>query len=151
MKNSRTLKIVAIAATAFAAVLAINSFGFNPDPSDASAFIARAQQKSAPGIKVNASALGERESRRFFGENLARHNIQPVWLSIENQTDDQLAFIPIAMDPEYYSPYEVAYRFHGLMSFAANSARDEFFLSHQIASIIPANSKATGFMYGVLD
>ena len=39
---------------------------------------------------------------------------------IENQTDEQLTFMPIAMDPDYYSPYEVAYRFHGLLSFAAS-------------------------------
>jgi hypothetical protein len=154
MKNSRTRKILvaAIVVIALAAMLAVvNSFGFSPDPSDTSTFVARSQQKSAPGIKVDASALGEIESRRFFGENLAKRNIQPVWLSIENQTDDQLAFIPIAMDPDYYSPYEVAYRFRGLISFAANRARDEFFLSHQIASVLPAHSKTTGFMYGVLD
>jgi hypothetical protein len=154
MKNSRTRKILiaAIAVIALAAVLAVlNSFEFNPHSSDASTFMARAQQKSAAGIKVNASALGASESLRFFGENLARYNIQPVWLSIENQTDDQLAPIPIAMDPDYYSPYEVAYRFHGLMSFAASRARDEFFLSHQIASILPAHSTTTGFVYGVSD
>ena len=154
MKNSRTRKILiaAIAVIALAAVLAVlNSFEFNPHSSDASTFMARAQQKSAAGIKVNASALGASESLRFFGENLARYNIQPVWLSIENQTDDQLAPIPIAMDPDYYSPYEVAYRFHGFMSFAANRARDEFFLSHQIASILPAHSTTTGFVYGVSD
>jgi hypothetical protein len=154
MRNSRTRKLLvaAIVVVALAAVLAVlNSIRFSPDPSDASTFTARAQQKSAPGIRVGASVLGASESSQFFGENLARRNIQPVWLSIENQTDDQLAFIPIAMDPDYYSPYEVAYRFHGLMSFVANRARDEFFLSHQIANIIPAHSKTTGFVYGVLD
>ena len=154
MKNYRTRKILvaAIVVIALAAVPAVlNSSEFSPDSSDASTFVARAQQKSAPGITVNASALGASESLRFFGENLARHNIQPVWLSIENQTDDQLALIPIAMDPDYYSPYEVAYRFHGLMSFAANRARDEFFLRHQIASVLPAHSKTTGFVHGVLD
>ena len=154
MKNSRTRKILvaAILVISLAAILAVvNSFGFSPDPSDTSTFMVRAQQKSASGIKVDASALGESESRRFFGENLARRNIQPVWLSIENQTDDQLAFIPVATDPDYYSPYEVAYRFRGLMSFAANRARNEFFLSHQIASVLPAHSKTTGFVYGVLD
>jgi hypothetical protein len=154
MKNSLTRKtlVAAIVATTLAAVLAVlNSFGFSPDPSDASTFMARAQQKTAPGIKVDASALGASESLLSFGENLARQNIQPIWISIENQTDYQLAFIPIAMDPGYYSPYEVAYRFHGLVSFAVNDARDEFFLSHQIASILPAHSKTTGFMYGVLD
>ncbi len=84
--------------------------------------MARAKQKSASGIKVSASALGTRESQLSFGENLAKYDIQPVWLSIENETDDRLIFLPIAMDPDYYSPYEVSYRFHGAFSFAANRA-----------------------------
>ncbi len=111
----------------------------------------RAQQKSVPGIKVSASALGAEESERSFGENLANYNIQPVWLSIENDTDDQLVYLPIAMDPEYYSPYEVSYRFHGAFSVAANRARDQFFLDRQIANILPPHSQTTGFMYGALD
>jgi len=53
--------------------------------------------------------------------------------------------------PDYYSPYEVSYRFHGALSFAVNRARDEFFLKRQIASILPPHLTTTGFMYGVLD
>jgi hypothetical protein len=113
------------------AIAFVDSFRLNTDFSEDSRFIARAQQKSADGINVNISVLGADESRRRFGEDLAAHNIQPVWLSIENQTDEQLTFMPIAMDPDYYSPYEVAYRFHGLLSSAANRARDEFFLKQQ--------------------
>jgi hypothetical protein len=127
------------------------TFSFNPDASGDASFIARAQQKSAPGIKVNVSALGDRESQQSFGENLARHNIQPVWLSIENETDEQLVFISITMDPDYYSAYEVSYKFHGALSFAANRSRDEFFLKRQISNILPPRSKTTGFVYGVLD
>jgi hypothetical protein len=100
---------------------------------------------------VSVSALGADESRKSFGEDLAKHNIQPVWLSIENETNDQLAFLPITMDPDYYSPYEVSYRFHGALSFAANQARDEFFLKRQIANILPPHSTTAGFVYGVLD
>jgi hypothetical protein len=129
----------------------LNSFRFNPDGSGDASFIARAQQKVAPGIKVSASALGSTESQQSFGENLAGRNIQPVWLSIENETDEQLVYLPITMDPDYYSPYEVSYQFHGALSFAANRARDEFFLKRQIASILPPHSKTTGFAYGVLD
>jgi hypothetical protein len=135
-----------------AAATLLNSFQFNPDPSgDDASFILRAQHKEVHGIKVSASALGAYESRRSFGENLARYNIQPVWLSIENETDEQVAFLPITMDPDYYSPYEVSYRFHGVLSFASNRARDEFFLKRQIASIILPRSKAIGFAYGALD
>src|SRR5262249_37867253 len=124
---------------------------FDPDSSTDASFIARAQQKSAPGITISASALGERESRQSFGEDLATYNIQPVWLSIVNETDDQLVFLPIAMDADYYSPYEVSYRFHGAFSFATNRARDAFFLERQIAGILPPHSTTTGFVYGELD
>ena len=147
-------KIFAAAILLFALALMVaflNSFRFNPDPSGDENFIARAQHKSALGIKVNASALGARESQQSFGEDLARYNIQPVWLSIENETDEQLGFLPIAMDPDYYSPYEASYKFHSALSFAANRARDEFFRKRQIANILPPHSKTTGFVYGVLD
>jgi hypothetical protein len=129
----------------------VSSFWFSPDPSGDNSFIERAQHKSVPGIKVSMSALGARESEQSFGENLAKHDIQPVWLSIENETDEHLAFLPITMDPDYYSPYEVSYRFHGAISSAANRARDELFLKRQIANILPPRSKTTGFVYGVLD
>jgi hypothetical protein len=154
MKSSWLYKIfaVVILLSALAATVAfLNSFRFSPDSSGDASFIARAQQKFAPGIKVNVSALGAQESQLSFGENLARHNIQAVWLSIENETDEQLVFLPITMDPDYYSAYEVSYKFHGSLSFHANRARDEFFLKRQMASILPPHSITTGFVYGVLD
>ena len=154
MTGIRRRKILAYGVLLFALVVAIaisQSFRFGPDQSADAAFIARAQQKSAPGIKVRISALGARESQQSFGEDLAKFNIQPIWLSVENDTDDQLAFLSIAMDPDYYSPYEVSYRFHGILSFAANRARDQFFLKRQVANVAPPHSTTEGFMYGVLD
>jgi hypothetical protein len=154
MKGSwlyKTFAAVILLLLLAAATTFVSSFWFSPDPSGDASFIARKQQKSANGIKVNVSALGARESQQSFGEDLARHNIQPVWLSIENETDKQLVFLPITMDPDYYSAYEVSYKFHGVLSLAANRARDEFFLKRQMASILPPHSKTTGFVYGALD
>jgi hypothetical protein len=143
IRRSRRNKIVVAAILlcllGVAAAL-LNSFRFSPDASGDASFISRAAKKSVPGLQVSASALGARESQQSFGEDLAKYNIQPVWLSIENETDEQLAFLPITMDSDYYSPYEVSYRFHGVFSFAANHARDEFFLTRQIANILPAHS-----------
>jgi hypothetical protein len=136
---------------AVSAVTIMRSLQFNPDSSHDADFIARAQRKSASGITVSASALGAPESRRSFGENLAKYDIQPLWLSIENETDDQVTLIQIATDQNYYSPYEVSYRFRGVFSFATNRARDKFFLERQIASVLPPHSRVTGFMYGVLE
>jgi hypothetical protein len=154
MKISRRYKLLAagiLLCIVAAAATLLSSFWFNPDLGGDASFISRAQKKTATGLQVSISALGARESQQSFGEDLAKHNIQPVWLSIENETDDQLVFLPITMDPDYYSPYEVSYRFHGAVSFGANRERDEFFLRRQISSILPPHSTTTGFVYGVLD
>jgi hypothetical protein len=143
MKSSRRYKILAagiLLCILVTAAALLNSFWFNPDPSGDASFLSRAQKKTASGIEVSISALGAGESRRSFGEDLAKHDIQPVWLSIKNETDEQLVFLPITMDPDYYSPYEVSYRFHGAVSFAANRAREDFFLRRQISSILPPHA-----------
>jgi hypothetical protein len=134
--SSRLTKVLIVAllfcVSAAAMMMMMDSFRFNPDWSGDADFMGHAQEKSASGIRVSASALGARESQRSFRENLAKYGIQPIWLSIENETDDQLVYLPIAMDPQYYSPYEVSYRFHGAFSGAANRARDVLFLQRQI-------------------
>jgi hypothetical protein len=150
-RRDRVIVVAILLCVMVAAATSLGPFRFSPDASGEASFIARAQIKSAPGINVKVSALGAQESRQSFGEDLAKYGIQPVWLSIENETDEQLVLLPITMDPDYYSPYEVSYRFHGALSLAANKARDEFFLKRQIANNLPPRSITTGFMYGVLD
>ncbi len=154
MKRTRLYKLCAaiiLLGLSGLAVSLVSAFRFTPNPNSDAGFIARAQQKSVPGIKVSISVLSAPESQQTFGENLAKFNIQPVWLSIQNETDDQLVFLPITMDPDFYSPYEVSYRFHGVLSLATNRARDEFFLERQISDTLPPHSTTTGFVYGVLD
>ena len=64
LNNSRLRKIIiaVVLVCACSGAALMNSFRFDPDPSSDADFIARAQQKSAPGIRVSASALGARES-----------------------------------------------------------------------------------------
>jgi len=162
MGQSRTLSRIIVtlstmvAGTILFLVLALlvgffDSFRFSPDPGGDSNFKARAQRKSVPGIKVSISALGPAESRQSFGEDLARQNIQPIWLSVENETEEPLSFLSIELDPEYYSAYEASYKFHGALSFAANRARDAFFLGREMANFLPPHVETTGFVYSVLD
>ena len=143
--------VAIIAIAALLVVTMAESFRFAPDPSADSVFIARAQHVSAPGLNVSISALGPEESRRSFGASLATYGIQPIWLAIENDTDEEMFFHPIATDQDYFSPYEVSFRTHGFFSFAANNERDAFFLRRQIPGKIPPRSRITGFVYGQLD
>lgn len=124
---------------------------FAPDPAADASFVARAENQTAAGLKVSVSALAPEESRRSFGEDLARFNIQPVWLSIENDTNETLYYLPVATDPAYYSPYEVSYRFHRFFASAENQRRDAFFLERQIDPALPPHTRKTGFVYTTLD
>ncbi|GLI93450.1 LssY C-terminal domain-containing protein [Methylocystis echinoides] len=138
-----------LAGVVIAAIL--RSETFSPEPAADQSFISRAESQTAAGLKVSVSALAPEESRRSFGEDLARYNIQPVWLSIENDTDETLFYLPVATDPAYYSPYEVAYRFHGALSRDENQKRDAFFLERQINLALPPHARTTGFVYTTLD
>jgi len=129
----------------------IRSDTFAPDPAADAVFVSRAESQTAAGLKVSVAALGPQESRRSFGEDLAHYNIQPVWLSIENDTDETLYYLPVSTDPAYYSPYEVSYRFHGALSRQENERRDAFFLARQMSTALPPHARTTGFVYTTRD
>ncbi len=153
MRNwrSRAIWLAIALVVATAAVSIADSFRFDPDSSADQVFIARAQHATASGLKVSVSALGPKESRRSFGAPLAKYGIQPIWLAIENDTDEEITYLPIATDPDFYSPYEVSFRTQGNFSIAANRARDAFFLGKQIVSVAAPHSRIEGFVFGRLD
>jgi hypothetical protein len=97
-----------------------DSFRFNPDPNADHSFISQASHANAPGLKANISALGPEESRRSFGAPLAKCDMQPIWIAIDNDTDESLSYLPIETDPAYYSPCKVSFRSQGIFSVSAN-------------------------------
>src|SRR5208337_4850345 len=118
---------------------------------DAASYLARAETRDKNGLIVTVSALGAEDSRDVFGKSLAKHGIQPLWLKFENETDDPVWYLPVATDPDYFSPLEVAYRFHGLVSADENRKIDALFVHHQIPSFIPAHSTMSGFLFTNID
>jgi len=152
--RSRRQIFVCVCGLVLAVVFAMSiadSFRFDPDSSIDATFLSRASRAATAGLKVSISALGAEESRRAFGAPLAKYGIQPVWLSVDNDTDESFTYLPIATDRDYFSPYEVSYRTHGLFSIAANRERDAFFLAKQIPIVAPPHTKISGFVFGQLD
>ena len=84
---------------------------YAPQPEDQS-FLERAQVQKDDEIIVRAAVLDRRESERFFGVNLARRGIQPVWLEITNHGEQPYRLRLASLDPTYYPPLEAAYANH---------------------------------------
>lgn len=67
-------------------------------------------------IRVSAAIVPFEDEVKIFGIDLSKKNIQAVWLKIENNTSLPLLLLPTAIDPEYFTPSEVAYTYKSKFS-----------------------------------
>jgi hypothetical protein len=120
-------------------------------PLDRVGFRDRAQHQSEDGLEVEVAVLSADESRRAFGTDLASRDIQPVWVRIVNQTDEDVWLVPLGIDPDYYSPLEAAYASHSVFGGSGNAAIDRFFRERQMPSYVAAKGSESGFVFTNLD
>ena len=71
--------------------------------------------------------MGAEETRKIFDRPLYKRRIQPVWLKIENLRQTPITFLPVALDPDYYTPLEVA-NYGTADKTPADALINEFFL-----------------------
>ena len=121
-----------------------------PPLSEPEDFRTRAQTQVEGGVRVSAAVLSPAETEHVFSLPLARKNIQPVWIEIDNQEDADFAVMLLSIDPEYFAPSEVAWKFRAQHEMGADQMMD-MFLERQLPSIIPRGTKASGFVYTNLD
>jgi LssY C-terminus len=117
-----------------------------PDPSGRDIFMSRALMQQQGQVTVRAAVLNDDESLRYFGVALADEGIQPVWLSVENGSDETLYYLPVTTDSNYYTPPEAARLFHGLWSGDADKQRDSFFAQEAMPDIVAPHRTASGFV-----
>jgi hypothetical protein len=109
----------------------------------------RALTEESNGIRVSAAVVGDQEARQIFGVDLVQKNIQAVWLEVGNNAGRQLLLLPTAIDPEYFSPLEVAFAYHKAFATDANAALDEYLLNlnFPIRNPIVPGSRASGYIF----
>ena len=117
---------------------------FRPQPLAETVCMSRAETQSQGGITVTVAVLSGDESRKGFGVDLAHNGIQPVWLKIVNQEKIGHWFFPVRMDPNYFSPFEAAWRYHGDFSDAERKRMDSYFLQQEMRLYIPPGGTVSG-------
>jgi hypothetical protein len=111
----------------------------------------RAQTKEEGGVKVTAAVLTSEECVAKFGTNLYRRNIQPIWLEIENDVNEPLWFLPLGMDPAYFTPLESAYLGRFAIRKSDHDEMDRYFFQRGMGNYIAPGNKLSGFVYSNLD
>jgi len=113
-------------------------------------FRSRAQTQSDGPVSVSAVLLTAEESQRVFAASLVRKGIQPVWLQITNKEDKEYVFNLLAVDPNYFSPSEAAWKTRR-MGERAFDVKVQHFLEQGIPVVIQPKSESSGFVYANFD
>jgi len=114
---------------------------------------ARITSQEQGKIKVAASVPSAKEAQQLFGMPLYKKGIQPVWLEITNNRDDAITFLPVGLDPQYFTPLEVANTdLEDKSKTDPASMVDEFFLSQGMGALrVEAGQTRSGFIFSKLD
>ncbi len=95
-------------ATLLIGLLAGCASGFDFKPVESVPFRERAVTQVEDDVRVTAAVPDKKETRELFGMSLYRKRIQPVWIEIENMTDQPVGFLPFSVDADYHTPLEIA-------------------------------------------
>jgi hypothetical protein len=138
--RTKTLLLVIMAA----AIFGCTSTAPTVDPD--STYLSRSIEQARGGISVTASVLHKGEVEEIFGARLDLVGIQPVWLKIQNLSAHSYVLFLRSIDPDYFSPYEVARR----SSVTSEKSVEElypFIRDLEIQRFITPGSEVEGYVY----
>jgi len=111
----------------------------------------RMQIESKGDVQVAVALLSGTETNALFGLDLTARGIQPVWLQVQNRSQVPFWFLPTGLDPEYFSPLEVTYAYHGAFSGDTNTAMDRHVEGLSFRNPILPGETVAGFVYANAD
>ena len=118
-----------------------------PPPADIGTIRERAVTQTVRGVGLSAAVLGSEDSRRMFGHDVNATGVQPVWVEVENNTSQFLWLLRTGSDPDYFSPLEVAWSFHAMLSSEANSRLDQHFHAMSFENPILPGTTVSGILF----
>jgi hypothetical protein len=108
---------------------------------------ARATTATKDGVTLSAAVLGTQDTKRLLGLDLTATGVQPVWIEVENGTPAPMILLRTGIDPDYFSPHEMAWAAHSRFDGGANARIDEWFNSRGFRNPIPPGMRRSGVVF----
>jgi hypothetical protein len=107
----------------------------------------RAITETRRDVRLSAAVLGAADVRRMFGADLDAARVQPVWIEVQNGTSQPLWLLRSGMDPDYYSPLEVAWSLHATLAGETNARIDDHLDKLALKNPIRAGATRAGIVF----
>ncbi len=110
------------------------------------AFLDRALSQSKGDVTITVAVPSGSETEELFGVPLYKRKIQPVWLDIANNRESAITFLPLGLDPRYFTPIESALLGSGGAD-KADLAIRKFFFERKMNIYVEPGENRSGFMF----
>jgi hypothetical protein len=120
-------------------------------PPDRTTLFERIVTSEREGLAVSVAVPTAAETARIFGAKLEDDGVQPVWVRIRNASPDDFIFVPAALDPDYFSPQEVAWSVRKRFSKGSRGELQAWFERQSIRLIVRSGATIEGFVHTRLD
>ena len=126
------------------------STSFEPTSINEVRFRDRTQSKHDDDVRVMVAVPSAEETKALFSANLTLKEIQPIWVKVENHSDRTFYLISAATDPNYFSPNEAAFSFHGGLSRPEKAKMETYFRSMRFRNPILPQTAVSGLFLQIL-
>jgi len=147
MKQGKFRKLGAVLIAVLILLTACSVAPYKPAPLNVDSLRQRAEVQTFEPLTVKAAVPGAAESESLFGLPLYDSGVQPVWLEITNQSDENVRFSLVSVDPDYFSPLEVSYTLRKGFSKEARAAMDKRFHNSGITRFVEPGETVSGFVF----
>lgn len=120
---------------------------FQPQPIQTATLEQRAQSATSGTVRISSAVPSPEETRAIFGLPLYDRGIQPVWLEIENRGPTRVRLAPVSLDPDYFSPMEVAWVHRKPFSKQGRKDLDAFFHGISMPRQIGPGQTRSGYVF----
>ncbi len=106
--------------------------------------------KTVGDVTISTAVPSADETKQIFGINLYQKKIQPVWVQVENLSEENLRFLPFGLDKAYFSPIETSFRYQSRIPILVPETNRRFYES-RLPMRIDAGTKRSGYIFSRVD
>jgi len=110
-------------------------------------FLSRALTESEGDVKVTVAVPSPEEAERLLGFKAGKKGIQAVWIEVTNASAQDYWFMDHALDPEYYSPLEVAWMGRKSYTKDARYEMQKYLYENAMPALVPAGRTVSGYTF----
>jgi len=105
------------------------------------------QSRTEGAVTVSVSILRDDQARQHFDADLAKHDVQVLWVRVRNESARQLWFIRNILDPDFFSADEVALLLNKATSSRAHGRLRQQLHDDSMRVAIAPRTETEGFVY----